>query len=137
MRCPECASEYTDHPRDDNGELPGIGNPCPRCADTKGDEAPNLDRIDELTTYQSSDEYPNGRKIVVLRDQEHLLYDGDWGFTKPNGRGLSSFPIMEFRSYEDPRWRHGFSDTYYQYTQQLLASAVLRMGFEQMSNNVD
>lgn len=141
MACDTCGYETTVHPRDVEGDLPMVGDPCPKCTARLGEDhpdIPNLERQDEMSSVTETDVYANGRKIVILEDTEDLLFDGDWGFTNPKTKkGLDSFPLMGFRSYEDPRFFHGYSDTYYNYTGQLLASATLRMGFEQMANNVD
>lgn len=142
MRCWECEHETKAHPNaidpetgEDTGELPDTGEPCPVCAAKAADPTtvPRLQAVRALQPWRTEKRYPNGRWIEVLAESKKCIYDGAWPYEKPNAMGtLRSFPLAQFRIYDDPRYEIPHSDVSWQWNQQALATYMLQWAVDQM-----
>ena len=139
MRCWTCEHETKDHPTEDDGTLPDEGEQCPVCAakaqqdGTDPQAVPRMEAVRALQPWRTEIKYPNGRWIVVLLNQRKCIFDGDWPYKKPNGMGtLRSFPLMQARIYDDPRYPIPHSDVSWQWNQQALATYMLQWAVDQM-----
>lgn len=143
MQCWTCGHEDHAHHMDaTTGELPATGMPCPQCAaDPKFDgaesdtEVPMLERVDTVQQIERYAECPDGRWIDVLEESRVVLYNDCWPYMKPNGETLRSFPMFEYRIYDDPRPEHTHSDVSWQFNQQALATHIMQWGVQQMRNS--
>lgn len=143
MRCWTCGYETKDHaPDSETGTLPATGMPCPQCEmDPKYDgaesdtEVPLLQRVDTVERIERYPECPDGRWVEVLEESRIVLYNGAWPYMKPSGETLRSFPLAEYRIYDDPRWEIPHSDVSWQFNQQALATHILQWGVEQMRSS--
>lgn len=135
MRCATCTHETRDHSFDpETGQLPDVGDPCPVCVanGTNPDTAPRLQAVRQLQEHLLGDKYPDGRWIEILEKSRTVIYDDAWPYRKPDGTTLSSFPLAQFRIYDDPRHEIPNSDVSWQWNQQALATYMLQWGIEQM-----
>lgn len=139
MRCWTCEYETKDHPTQEDGSFPDTGEPCPNCAakvQSEGgdpDTAPKMEAVRQLQPWRTEIKYPRGRWIVVLPNSRKCIYDGEWPYKKPNDQGtLRSFPLAQFRIYDDPRHAIPHSDVSWQWNQQALATYMLQWAVDQM-----
>lgn len=137
MRCWNCGHETSDVPRGTDGSLPEVGPQCPECLKKAGESVdslmvPPMERVDTMEQYRTMDRFPNGRWIEVLEESQTCIYDGDWPYKKPDGTTLRSFPVGQYRIYDDPRNDIPHSDVSWQFNQQLLATFMLQWGIDQM-----
>jgi hypothetical protein len=135
MRCWTCGHETTDHPREADGSLPEVGDTCPECMAQDGVEslmAPPLERVSQVESVDVRAKHPNGRWIEVLEEQRLAIYDGDWPYQKPKGGTLPSFPVGQYRVYDDPRHEIPHSDVSWQWNQALMATYLLQWAVDQM-----
>lgn len=147
MKCPTCG--WQDHmaDRDEAGELPMYGQPCPHCAAKMREDAltepdpdavlPIMERVDLIEEEVERARYPHGRHVVVHWQTRRVVRDGAWPYEKPDGGTLRSFPYMQVRCHEDVRWMYGNSETSIHWRMQLILDGLLRFAYEQMSRNVD
>ena len=143
MRCWECGHETKDHPPDaETGELPATGGPCPQCMATAVAETgslpesdadmPMLERVDDMEQIERFPAHPNGRWIIVTKEKRLVMYNDDWPYVKPDGTTLRSYPLAEYKIYDDPRYEIPHSDVSWQWNQQALATYMLQWAVDQM-----
>jgi len=141
MWCPRCEHAVAEYPRDENGDLPGTGVPCPRCRQEsiqrqmQGLEPmlpPDLQRISRVQESAALLRYPSqGRMIIVAVEQPIVVYDGSWECP------LRSFPYMRYRPYDHMEEPFGLSDTALHKSSQMMLDVLMRNGYHQMIRNQD
>lgn len=147
MRCWTCGYETQDHPVDaTNGELPVVGEACPQCAAEQmqqaqqgmappGAQLPSLERVSTVEQVDRFPKYPDGRWIEVLKESRLVLWNREWPYQKPDGRTLRSYPLAEYKIYDDPRHEIPHSDVSWQWNQQALATYMLQWAVDQMRSS--
>lgn len=135
MRCWTCGHESYGHAREADGSLPEVGDTCPECMKRDGIDslmAPPMERVSQVESFHVEQRYPNGRWIEVLEEQRLAIYDGAWPYEKPGGGTLRSFPVGQYRVYDDPRNEISHSDVSWQWNQSLMATWMLQWAVDQM-----
>lgn len=138
LRCESCGYENRDH----NGrDLPRKKSlPCPQCiatAEQSGmtvdpDLLPKLDLVRHEMDTEEVLSFPKGREVIVacFTPGCPVLSELPW-------RKIRTVPYIVFGGYEHPYEPIGMSDTAYDWSLQLIADALLRQAYEQMSENKD
>lgn len=123
MACANCSFRTTTHPRDEDGKLPAKGQPCPACGQAM------LERVDYERIEDDILAYPDGRLSIIAPFQDVVLYDDAWP------EKLRGFPQATYDAYIHPAEPVGMSDTYLNWDLQSVSNAMLRLGYEQMSES--
>lgn len=137
LRCASCGYENREHP---GASLPPSGTlPCPQCAsvasqfgpDVKPEMITTLDRVEKEMDTEETLAYPKGREMIIAPFSDcAVLFEGQW-------RKIRSVPYIVFDCYSVPGEPIGMSDTAYDWSLQLIADALMRQAYEQMSENRD
>lgn len=120
---PLCGYQDNSQPGED---LKPDNGPCPQCGQG------TMQRVDKEQPTEQTMDFPNGRLVIVAPgSQDTVLYDGPWPCK------VRSFPYAVYHCYPHPLEQVGMSDTAYDWSLQLIADALMRIAYEQSSENRD
>lgn len=129
MACPTCG--YQDRSQEGQS-LPEIA-PCPQCQ--KIGQVGMVHRIQVETPIDSALQYPMGHRLVIIAPTERRkFFDDAWPHTI-NGVPPRNVPLAFFRGYDVPLEPWGSCDTSWDWSYQVIANALMRRGYEQMSRS--
>ena len=123
LRCSTCG--MTDNSQE-GSSLPPSGGMCQQCGFGE------MDRVDREIDTEEVLSYPHGRLTICAPFSDDLeLYDDNWPYK------IRTVPYGVLHGYPHPLEQIGQSDTSYDWSLQLIADALLRQAYEQMSENRD
>lgn len=121
MWCQLCNYKTADHPTDEMGMLPSMGDVCPSCDNAY------LQRVDEEQVTETVSRFPNGKLTVVDRGSMQVLYEGAWPAE------MRSFPFLQMKAYDHVRDAYPQSDVSLNRSLQCISNATLRLMYETAS----
>jgi len=116
--CGKCG--HTDR-SEDGKDLPQLGPICPAC------NSDFMWRVDRENALESVLAFPEGRLVISTVHQDRVFYDGPWPYKMRN------VPLAMFKNYRLPLEPWAQSETFFDWSDQVMLNAGKRRGYEQLT----